>query len=528
MNRLLDRANKRVSLGGAATLLVVVALIGQALGFLRTRLLATNFTEVDPGLTDAFFFGFLIPDLFYYTIAAGALGVAFMPIIADKLALGDKKAVSEITSSLMNLMGIIMAAVAVIILVFAPVFIRTVAPDISEVYQQKAIIIMRLLAFNPLMFTISGILSSVQQSYGRFFFYAMTSLFYNIIIIMSILIFRSNIGIVGVGIGAVAGAFVQLCISAFGLAGIGFRWRPHILWKRDDFKFVLKQLPPRSLDQGIDQVNGIVELNRAQTLGVGPASYYSYASTLHNVPIMLLGNAIATAAFPRLVDRLAQKRPDLFRKDFLRILRVVVWLTAPVVVVAYFCRGYLARLIFGDSAPQIVLILGFLVVAIFFRIIYAMVSRYFYAHKDTKTPLLVSIFAIALNIYLAFALVHRDSYGIAGLAIAQSLVAASEVTILFAIMVYRDPKLIDRQFLSGIWRIVSVTGFTIVSAYIMLQILPLQRADRGFVTLGSKLAIISGTILIVHTAISWLFELEEARAIIKKAQKIIMRPVRVQ
>jgi peptidoglycan biosynthesis protein MviN/MurJ (putative lipid II flippase) len=59
-----------------------------------------------------------------------------------------------------------------------------------------------------------------------------------------------------------------------------------------------------------------------------------------------------------------------------------------------------------------------------------MFSRYFYAHKDNLTPLYVSIFAIALNIYLAFRLVHPDTYGVAGLALAQSIVAFSEVAIL--------------------------------------------------------------------------------------------------
>jgi peptidoglycan biosynthesis protein MviN/MurJ (putative lipid II flippase) len=61
-NSLLKRANKRVSLSGAATLLVLVALSGQALGFLRNRLISTNITVVDPGSSDAFFAAFLIPD----------------------------------------------------------------------------------------------------------------------------------------------------------------------------------------------------------------------------------------------------------------------------------------------------------------------------------------------------------------------------------------------------------------------------------------------------------------------------------
>lgn len=528
MNRLLNRANKKISLGGAATLLICVALIGQLLGFVRTRLLSANFTKIDPGLTDAYYFGFLIPDFFYYTIAAGALGVAFMPIIADKLAKADKKAVWDITSSLLNTLAIAMGVVAVVILVFASPLIHKLAPDLPANHQQEAINIMRLLAFNPLMFAISGIFSTVQQSYGRFFFYAITTPIYNIVIILSIFVFRNDSNIVGVGAGAVVAGLVQLLVAMLGLYGLGFKYRPKINWGSHDFKKVLKQLPPRSLDQGIDQVNGIVELNRAQTLGVGPVTHYNFAWTLHNVPVMLLGNAISTAAFPRMTARLAQGRHDLFRRDFLQILRVMVWLTAPVVVIAYFCRGYLARIVYSSSAKPVSTLLGFLSVAIFFRVMYSMLSRYFYAHKDTRTPLLVSIFAIALNIFLVFTLVRKDGYGASGLAIAQALVAASEVIILFTVMVIRDPQLIQRVFWGGVGRIMSVTGFTVMTAYIMLGLLPLQAADTGFVTLGSKLAIISIAVLSVHLFVSWLFELEEAQAVITKAKKMINRPVKIQ
>ena len=60
---------------------------------------------------------------------------------------------------------------------------------------------MRLLAFNPLLFTLSGILTSVQQTMGRFFFFAIAPLFYNVSIIVSIFIFKDNIGLVGLGAG---------------------------------------------------------------------------------------------------------------------------------------------------------------------------------------------------------------------------------------------------------------------------------------------------------------------------------------
>ncbi len=525
MNRFIKRANKRASLGQAATLLILVALSGQVLGFLRNRLISTNITVIDPGSSDAFFAAFLIPDFFFYTIAAGALGVAFIPYLTDRIQSSSKTGVGELASSLLNLLAIIMSAVSVVIFLFAEPLMRLIAPDLPTDHFREAVAIMRLLSLNPLLFTLSGIITSIQQAYGRFFFYAIAPLTYNASIIASIYLFRDNLGVVGLGVGALVGGFLQLGVSLLGLSGLDFRYKPHIKWNTKGFRSVLRNLPARSLDQGIDQVNSIVEINRAQALNVGAVSAYSFAMTLMNVPVMLLGNTIAIAAFPRLTERLSQNRPDLFRKDFLDVLRAIIWMTMPVIVICYFARAYLARLIFGDIERQVALIFGFLVVAIFFRIIYGMISRYFYAHKDTRTPLLVSVFAIGFNIYLAFTLSRPESYGISGLAIAQSIVAFSEVLILSSIMVMRDKKMLQPEFIGGVFKIVSVTGFTLVATFIMLSLLPLNVADRGLITLGGKLTLISSVTLVTHLVVSRIFDLKEAHVVIDKLYKFVMKPI---
>jgi len=529
MKRVLSRANKRVSLGNAAVLLIVTALMAQLLGFFRNRLVSTNFTQVDPGSTDAFFAAFQIPDFFFLTIAAGALGVAFMPVLADRLHSGDRKGIWELTSSLLNMLGIVMFVVAVIIFVFArPLLHYIVAPSLGPTQLDEATDIMRLVALNPLLFTLSGILTSLQQTFGRFFFYAIAPLFYNLSIIVSVYVFKHHLGIVGLGIGALVGAFLQLLVAMLGLWGLGFRYQFKINFHSGDFRLILRKLPARSIDQGVDSINSIVETNRASTLASGSVSYYNFATTLMNVPVMLFGTAISTAAFPRLTDRLAQHRPDLFHQDFFRILKVMIWIAMPVAVVSYFGRGYLARLLYGDVAPQVALIFGFLSVAVFARIVYTIISRYFYAHKDTMTPLLVSLFIIGLNIVLAFKLVKPDSYGIAGLALAQSIAAVTEIVLLFLIMFIKDPYLLNRAFWGAILRILSVTGFSLLAAFVMVSLLPLKIDDRGFVTLGTKFGLISGVTLLVHLGMSALFGLEEAKFVIKKAYSIITSPIRIQ
>jgi putative peptidoglycan lipid II flippase len=461
MNRFIKRANKRTSLGNAAALLIAVSLVAQILGFLRYKLINANFSPVGGQSTDAYFAAFMIPDFFFYTLAAGALGVAFMPVLADRLQNGDKKGVWELANSLLNLLAIVMFIVGLVILLFArPILHGLVAPGLPPEQLNNAVLIMRMVAFNPMLFAISGVLTATQQTYGRFFFFALAPVGYNLAIIVSIFVFRNNIGLVGLGIGAMVGAVLQLLIVLFGLPGISFRWRPKIMWRSKDFRLILRQLPPRSVDQGIDSINSIVETNMATRIGLGNISYFQNAYILSTTPVLLVGTAIATAAFPRLNDRLAQGRKDLFRKEFLQVFRAMIWIAMPMSIICYFARGYFARLIFTTSAPQIALIFGFLAGAIFFRTLYAIISRWFYAQKDTVTPLLVSVFSIGLNIYLAITLSQPSAYGIAGLAMAQSIVAFVEVTILLIIMLTRDHKLFNWYFWNGVLKITSVTGFS--------------------------------------------------------------------
>ena len=534
--KLLKRANMRISMSGAAALLVGAALFGQLLGFLRLKLINANFDELGPDSTDAFFAAFKIPDFFFYTVAAGAVGVALIPVLSDHLERRDRKGAWELATSLLNIAAVVMAVVGVIIFVFAEPLLGLVAPGLTSEQQQTGTTIMRLIAFNPLLFTLSGVITAMQQSIGRFFFFAMAPFFYNGAIIISAIVFSQispnnggpgGLGLVGLGIGALIGAILQLLVISIGLQGTRFKWRPAIK-KTVELAGVLQRLPARSIDQGMDSINSIVETRFASRLGTGNITYYENAYTLHTVPIQLVGTAVATAAFPRFTERLSAGRPDLFRRDFLMILRAMIWVMMPTVVICYFGRGYLSRLIFAEGVSQITLIFGFLVGAIFFRTIYAIISRWFYAQKDTKTPLFVSLFTIGLNIYLAYTLSQPYSYGIVGLALAQSIVAAVEVFILSVIMVIRDPKLFDAEFLHGLLRIASVTGFTVLAAYTMVSTLPLNLLDTGFITLGSKFGAIVLVTFGVHLSISSLFGLNEAKPVIERAKKIILKPIKLQ
>ncbi len=532
MQKFTLRGRKRISFGNAALLLVGPAMVAQLLGFFRTKLVNANFggaPQHSPENFGVYFAAFALPDFFFFTIAAGALGVAFMPYLTDRLTKGDRKGVWELSSSLINFLSIFLFAVGIFMFVFADVLARKIAHGFTPEQLHNVAAMIRILSLNPMLFTISGIIAAVQQVFGRFFFYAIAPLFYNLSIIASIYIFKHNLGIVGLAYGAAFGALLQLVVIAVGSYGLGFHWRPKIHFT-NDFRTMLRQLPPRSLDQGLDQVQNIVETNLASSARLGGAAAvgnYNSAYVLHMAPILLIGTAISTAVFPRLNARLSQGRPDLFRQDFLRTLRLIIWITMPVVVVSFFARGYLARLIFSRNSQEIGIIFGALCVAILFRTIFALVSRWFYAQKDTRTPLFVSIFVIALNVFLAYSLSRPDSYGVAGLAIAQSIVATVEVLMLGSIMLMRDHKLFDGEFWGGIMRIVSVTGFSLVAGFIAVQFWPLMTADMG-TTLVLKLSAIAGVTIVTHVVVSGLFGLSEAQQLFGWIKRIILKPVKIE
>ena len=532
MKQIFRKANRRLSLGNTAALLVATSLVGQVLGFLRVKLINANFSALGPDSTDAFFAAFKIPDFFYFTIAAGALGVAFMPVLADHLQKHDRKGVWELSTSLLNFLAIIMFVVGLGIFIFAePIIHGLVAPNLEPKQLSNAVTIMRLIAFNPLLFTVSGILMSVQQTFGRFFFFAVAPLIYNTSIIASIFIFRDNIGLVGLGIGALIGALLQLAIAAIGLKGLHFKYHKLINFRAPDFKKILKLLPPRSIDQGITSINSIVATNFARRLGTGNVSFYENAYTLHTAPTLLIGTSISTAVFPRLNNSVARGNMNAFRQEFLKILRIIIWVTVPVVIVCFFGRGYLARMIFSRNAPEIAAIFGFLTGAIFFRTVYTIVSRYFYAQKDTWTPLIDTLLAFVLFVYLVSIFSKPSSYGITGIALAEAIVAGFQLFILTTIMVMRDHKLFDKKFIAGLGKIVSVTGFTVLAAYIMVSLFPLGSTDTGFITLTAKMSLIAGVTFSVYLFFSSLFGLEETVPVFRKARAVwrtILRPIKVE
>ena len=527
----------RVTIQLAAGLLAGSTLISSVLGLFRDRLLNGYYLDTYPVGIDAYTVAFTIPDFMFFLLVSGALSVTFIPVFNQRLQSGNKKSAWELSTSMVNFMALVTLAASVLIIIFAEPLVRyVVGPGLDESGRNLAISMMRVIAVNPFLFAVATVIASMQQAVGRFTFYALAPMIYNIGIIIGTVFFTRGInifgwqifdgGIMGVALGVVLGSILQLLVSSIGLMGLGFDYRFKIYWKNKGFHTVLGLLPARSLDQGADYLNSIVETNLASRMVAGTVRAYQQATALHMVPINLIGVAISTAAFPKMTERLSQGRPDLFKSDLQAVLRVIVWLALPAATIAFFARGYLVNFIKNGGDPLMAGLLGTLVVAILFRSIYHIAARSFYAQQDTKTPLYISIFAISLNITLAIWFTTSLGMGAYGLAWAQSIVAAVEVMILFSVMAYRIKGLFDMVFVHAIARMASATGFMAIISYITVQLLQLGISDQSFLATFPKFAVIVVVSLGSYLLLSRVMKISEADPVIARIKSLLFGRVR--
>jgi putative peptidoglycan lipid II flippase len=538
------KANQRLTVQLAASLLAGSTLLSLSLGLFRDRLLNSAYLPTpDAGIRgypegiDAYTAAFMVPDFMFFILVSGALSVTFIPVFNQRLAAGNKRSAWELSTSMINFMALVTLVTSLLIIIFADPLIRyIIAPGLNESSMALAISMTRVIAVNPFLFAIATVIASIQQAVGRFTFYALAPTIYNIGIIIGLLVFTNGInifgwqlfdgGIMGVALGVVLGSVMQLIVSSIGLIGLGFDYRFKIYWKNKGFRKVLSLLPARSLDQGMDYLVGIVETNLASRMAESTIRIYNQATTLHMAPINLIGVAISTAAFPKMTEQLSEGRPDLFRKELQKILRVIIWLAMPVAAITFFTRGYLANFMKNGGDALLAGLLGALVIAILFRSIYFIAARSFYAQQDTKTPLYISIFAISLNIFLAVWFTMSLGMGPYGLAYAQSIVSVFEVLILFFVMNKRIPKLFDLPLLKAVGQMAIATFIMSIVSYLTLQLFQLQNDDNSFFATFPKFVIIVVVSGLVYLGASRYFNLQEAVPVISRLKKVLFSRAR--
>ena len=449
------------SIISAALILGASSLVSRIIGLLRDRTFTTLFGAGDT--FDAFIAAFRIPDLIFNLIVIGALSAAFIPMFTEKMVAGKdgKKEAYRFALSVLNVMCFGVSVLSLIYITFAPAIVSLITPGFSGEKLSLTIELSRIMALQPLLLSVSFVFSGILNSYKRFVAYAFAPIVYNLGIIAGAIYFVPYIGIRGLAWGVVFGALLHVLIQVPSVLRVGFRWDIILFSSFADWKKLWSMMLPRVFGLAAQQTNLLIVTILGSGFLSGSISAFHLANNAQYIPVGIFGIAFAQAAFPTLSEQIARKQKRAFRHTLTKSFRYIMFLVVPISVLFYLLRAQIIRVLFGDGAfswddTTITYdTFGFLVVSIFAQATIPLLTRAFYAKQNTKTPVIVSLISIVLNIALALALSER--FGVQGLAIAFSVSAIVQLALLLGVLHWQLDGFDDKVVLKSTCKVVIAT-----------------------------------------------------------------------
>ena len=192
-----------------------------------------------------------------------------------------------------------MTALALVAALVAPFLVSTIlAPGFSPAQQALTVSLMRWMLISTVVFGVSGIMMAVLNSFQHFLLPALAPVLYNLSIIAGAWFLAPTIGVYGLVIGVVVGAFLHLDSQIIGLWWFRARYRATLGLADPPVREVGRLMGPRVLGLAAVQLNFWVNTLLASALAAGSLSALNYAWLLMLLPEGIVAQAVATAAFP--------------------------------------------------------------------------------------------------------------------------------------------------------------------------------------------------------------------------------------
>jgi len=427
----------RTQIARAATVVMAAFVVSRTLGLGREVFIGSQF-GTSPEL-DAYLAAFRIPDLIFQLVAGGALGSAFIPTFTGYLVSGRNREAWRLASSIANLVLVILTACAILAACFAPWLVgHVVAPGFTLEQQILTVRLMRLMLLSPIVFGVSGVAMGILNSYQHFLLPALAPSVYNLCIIAGAALLSPSLGVFGLAWGVVAGSFLHLGIQVPQLLRKGLSYRPVIDVFHPGVQEVGRLMLPRVLGLATVQINFLVNTFLASGLAGGSLAALNYAWMLMLLPQGVFAMGIATAAFPTFSQLAAKGQSRELRQMLSQTLRLILYLAIPSTVGLILLREPLTQLLLQrgrfdvSSTAAVVWALQFYALGLVGHSALEIVTRAFYSLHDTRTPVVIGVAAMAVNIILSLMLIAPLLHG--GLALANSLATLGETAVLLIII----------------------------------------------------------------------------------------------
>ncbi len=501
----------------SSILLGIASLLSRLLGLMRDRLLTHMFgaTRLGGGLSelDAYYAAFQLPDLLYQIIILGTISACFIPYFTETYHKNKTEGWKLANNTLTSIM-LVMTVVVIGTIVFSRQILSLIIPGLDRETFDLTLHITRIMLISPLFFSISGITGAISNSFKRFTAFALAPLLYNLTIILAIWLLAPSYGIYGVSIGVVIGAFFHAFLQTWSALRAGFRPQFYINWENNTFRQMIKSSAPRLLSLAVSRINTMVDTILASLLVTGSITIFNLAQNIQSLPMGVIGVSIAVASFPVFTDFINQAKHKELHTFICDKVRRVIYVLLPITVITILLRTEIIRLLFGSGrfnwTDTIITAntLGIFAISFIAQSLVPIITRIFYAYKDTTSPLIISIITIFMNIIFSMLFIFIFDLEVVSLAL--SFTIASFIQIAFCISFLYSKfnlKIFSKHDVSFyiqtiIATIICATIAQIVKSLSGLLLDPLD----SFLKVSTKIALSGGTSAICYILIQTLFK----------------------
>ena len=447
----------------AAGVVSLAVLCSRVLGLVRLQVFAALF---GPRINDAFTMAFRIPNLLRDLVGEGALSVAFVTTFSKTAAAhGDARAWA-LAHKVATLAVIVLSGIVIAGVLLAPWIVAVIAPGFDPAKAALTVTLTRIMYPFILLVSLAALVMGMLNAKNIFGVPAMASSFFN----LGTIVVGVGLGwwldphfgpraALGLAIGTLVGGALQLGVQLPSLARLGYRFRPDFRWRDPGVKAVLRLMGPSVIAASSTQVNVVVNSVFASRLGNGPVFWLQAAFRLMQFPLGMFGVALGTVALPMLSRLAAAGDTAGLRSELARGMRLAFLMTIPASIGLIMLAGPIISVLYqhGRFNPAQVLetaaALRFYAIGLCGYAALKVLVNAFYAVERRKTPMLVSMCAVGLNLLLSWLLTVHLHWGPQGLAFSTACVATANFLILYFLMRRHLGRLESRAMLAMLARL---------------------------------------------------------------------------
>ncbi len=460
--------SEKVKVAKAAGVVGAATLASRVMGYIRDMVMSWAFGT--SATADAFYVAYRIPNLLRELLAEGSMSAAFIPVFTETLTKGTRDEARHLANSVFARLLVILAVLTGLGILFAPQIVGVIAMGWkAKAGDEKialAVSLTRTMFPYLLFIGLAALAMGMLNSLRSFLAPALSPVMLNVMIISSVLglapFLSSRIHAAAVGV--LLGGLCQFLVQVPGLRRQGMLLRPQFRAPHPAVGRIGRLAAPIVASSSVTQVNILVGTVLASFLATGSITYLFYAMRFIQFPQGIFGISLATAILPTLSTQAARKEMEEFRSTVSYGLRLVFFVMFPAMVGIITLRVPIVNLLLEHGRFNHQSTLGTAEALLFYAVgLWAfagvrIVSQAFYSLQDTRTPVMIAVLAVAVNIMLSVYCVFRTTLGAGGLALATSVAAMLNLGLLTVMLRKKIGRMDGGRILGALIRIIPASA----------------------------------------------------------------------